>query len=43
MNQFKALIEKKKCSRCGKKKSISKFYKDSSKKSGYRPECKDCR
>jgi len=30
------------CSKCKKVKSLSEFYKDSSKKSGLRPDCKKC-
>lgn len=31
-----------KCSRCKKRKSVKNFYKDASKKRGFRPECKSC-
>ena len=31
------------CIKCGKKKRINFFVKDSKKKEGYRPICKDCR
>lgn len=37
------MLDKKKCSKCGKKKKIEKFYKDNTKKSGYRSECKECK
>jgi hypothetical protein len=44
---FKELINMatttKKCSKCGKRMSVKKFYKDSSnKKTGLRSACKEC-
>jgi hypothetical protein len=32
----------KSCSKCEEEKSLSEFYKDSQKKDGYRPYCKEC-
>lgn len=32
----------KKCSKCGKKMSVNKFYNDSARKDGKRAECKEC-
>ena len=32
----------KKCSKCGKKMSVNKFYNDSARKDGKRGECKEC-
>ncbi len=32
----------KRCSRCGKRKPTSDFYKHAQQKDGYRPECKSC-
>lgn len=32
----------KKCSKCGKRMSINKFYSDSARKDGKRGECKEC-
>lgn len=36
------VFNKKVCRICGKKKSVNDFYKDKSKKDGYRNECKTC-
>lgn len=36
------LVETKICSKCKEIKVLSLFYKDSQKKSGYRPDCKVC-
>lgn len=35
-------MEEKVCTKCGKKKSIDDFFKDKQKKSGRRPDCKEC-
>ncbi len=32
----------KRCTKCGKLKPFSEFYRDSYQKSGYRPSCKSC-
>lgn len=32
----------KRCTKCGKLKPLSEFYRDSYQKSGYRPSCKIC-
>lgn len=36
-------MTKKFCKKCGHEKNLEEFYKDSSKKDGYRPDCKICR
>jgi hypothetical protein len=35
-------METKICTKCGKEKEVSEFYKDNNQKSGLRPDCKDC-
>jgi len=35
-------MEKKRCSKCGKKKSLNKFYKNKWSKDGYHHYCKEC-
>lgn len=35
-------MEKKKCSKCGKKKFLNKFYKNKWSKNGYHHYCKEC-
>lgn len=35
-------MDKKYCSKCGKLKPLNEFYKDKSKKSGYKSQCKEC-
>lgn len=35
-------MTRKRCSQCGKKKSLSQFSKDRHKQSGYRAYCKEC-
>ncbi len=35
-------MKSKKCTRCGKRKSVSQFHHQSSTKDGYKYECKDC-
>lgn len=38
----KIVAARKKCSKCGKKMSVNKFWKDKSTTSGYRSACKEC-
>jgi hypothetical protein len=36
------MSDSKKCNKCGIEKSLEEFYKDKSKKDGYRASCKEC-
>lgn len=41
-NKSNIMANTKTCSKCGRELPISEFYKDKSRKDGYRSECKEC-